>query len=681
MAKKKTRTKSKKVTSRSQRSAPLAPPSAKLLARLEEAEKLIENRQWAEALTLLTQLDRAYPNRLEVVGELVNVAHGTNDMRAYQTYAERLVRLEPGNVEMLGGLAAVYLKNQYPFLALTTFYGLVHRFPDHPRAAGAGKTIAALEDLLADSAKREHLTDENALDVMALNDRLRVQLQNGELLGVRDTARQILALAPAFIPTLNNLSLGEFMLGDIDRGIELAEQALALDPLNFQALSNLARFQFMAGQPEQANQTADRLLSVTSDNGDIWIKKAEALSYLGRNQDVLAVVEAAEAAGFFAKAGADPMLYHYRAVAAARTGDRRTAKRTWQMALTIQPDLSRATENLADLAKPVGERAGAWAFAINSWLSQKALSDLRQMRLPAAGTSASASTQKVIQRFIKTHPDVLSLSPVLMERGDPTARRIALALALQADTPTQRTAVADFVTGPHGPDDLRIQAAQTAVQKGILPYGLVSMWIEGKQQNLLMIGFTVTEEPIGPLPPAVEALYVSALNALNLQDFEQGAQLLEKAIQLVPNEPSLLNNLALAYEQMGRLTECRAIQERIYVEFPDYLFGIVSQANGAITDGEFEKAHALLGSLLSRQKLHIAEFRAVAEGFIRLLLAEDQVQGAERWMELWEGIEDDHPDQAPLRLHLSFRKTGGPGPSGANPGWLRDMLRKSLKTD
>lgn len=683
MAKKKGRTKSKKSTPRPQGSALRTPPSPKLLARLEEVDKLTKRRQWAEALVLLTELDRAYPNRIEVVGELVNLAYETNDLRAYQTHAERLVRLDPDNAAMLGSLAAAYLKNHYPFLTLTTLHDLVQRFPDHAEADKARNTIAALANLLADSAKRGNLADEIALDVMALNDRLRIQLQNEDLLDVRVTARKISALAPTFIPALNNLSLAEFMLGEVDRAIELAEQVLAQNPDNFQALSNLARFQLTAGRPDEANQTADHLLTVTVDNmeydKDVWLKKAEALSYLGRHQDVLAVVDAAEAAGYFTAEGINPALYHYRAAAAARTGNTRLAKRAWQMALKLQPGHSLAAENLADLAKPVSEREGAWAFSFTSWISQKAVHDLNQIRLAQKDKADSASAKRATQRFIKNHPEVLALAPILMERGDPTARRVLRSLALQADTPADRSAVYDFVTGPHGPDALRAETTKSAMSKGILPPGMVSMWFDGKQKDVLVMGFTVTMEPTGQLSRAVESIFIPALNAFNAQDFEKGAQFLEMALQLAPDEPLLLNNLAMAYEQLGRAAESQAIQDRIDTEFPDYFFGVIARANGAFADENFQETRTLLDTLLSREKLHITEFRALAESFIRLFLAQDQVEGAEKWMEMWEGIEDDYPVQARLRLYIAFLKAGSAGPFGKQSGWLRDLLGKSLK--
>ncbi len=370
------------------------------------------------------------------------------------------------------------------------------------------------------------------------------------------------------------------------------------------------------------------------------------------------MVDAAEAAGFFAQVVVNPILYHYRGVAAARTGNTRLARQSWQMVLKIDPTFDLAKENLADLKKPVGEREGAWPLTARSWISQKTIDGLEQLFSRQEAKSHPKAVERETQRFLKRHPDILPVLPILLERSDPSTRRVALDLALQIATPALRTAVRDFVTGPNGSDALRAQTAQKAVREGILPSGTVSMWLEGKQQELLLLGFTISEEPIGHLPKAAEAFFIPAMEMLFAEDFEQGAQLLEKAANLAPNEPSILNNLAMAYERLDRAAESQVIQDRITAEFPDYLFGITARANLALLNEDFEEAHALLTPLLSREKLHITEYRAMAEGFTRLFLAQEQVEGAEQWMKMWESVEDDHPAQDRLRLHIAFLKSG-----------------------
>jgi hypothetical protein len=67
-------------------------------------------------------------------------------------------------------------------------------------------------------------------------------------------------------------------------------------------------------------------------------------------------------------------------------------------------------------------------------------------------------------------------------------------------------------------------------------------------------------------------------------------------------------------------------------------------ANLHIQRGEIEQAKALLQPLMSRQRLHIAEFRALCISFIQLHLAEDAREAAQIWLNMWTNVDPDHPN-------------------------------------
>ncbi len=298
---KKSRKKSRSRSAASSAQRRISPPSRKLLAGLAEAEALTQRRRWSDAMAHLEQLDRKYPNRPEVLTELVNVAYDLKNLTAYQQYCEQLAQLVPDDPDVRQGLAGAYLSNGYLWLALAEFRRLLRKFPDRPRADDMKQTVTLLETGLEDACREADLADEIALEVLCLDDRVRCELQTGNLSAARKAAQELLAIKPGFVPALNNLSQVESGLGAADRAIELAQSVLALEPDNFQALANLAHFQFSTGNPDQANQTVERFMRLQSENMDIWLKKAEALSFLGRDEDVLMVVAEAEEAGFFAQ--------------------------------------------------------------------------------------------------------------------------------------------------------------------------------------------------------------------------------------------------------------------------------------------------------------------------------------------------------------------------------------------
>ena len=76
----------------------LATPA--LLNGVQMVSALLDSQQWHEAETVLTELDRRYPNRPEILTLMVNLAHDQKDMQKYQYAAERMLRIQPNNPDL-----------------------------------------------------------------------------------------------------------------------------------------------------------------------------------------------------------------------------------------------------------------------------------------------------------------------------------------------------------------------------------------------------------------------------------------------------------------------------------------------------------------------------------------------------------------------------------------------------
>jgi len=174
---------------------------------------------------------------------------------------------------------------------------------------------------------------------------------------------RVLARVPTLACAFNNISLMQFIQGQLEEAIATAQQVLTdCDPDNFHALSNLVHFLCAAGRPEEACPLAERLKALRSERVDVWVKKAEGLSYLGDDRGLLDAFAQAKALGMLRRPYVEPLVYYLARVAAARLGQEREARRYFRQALKFQPSLSRAADNLADMRKPVGQRDGPWAF-------------------------------------------------------------------------------------------------------------------------------------------------------------------------------------------------------------------------------------------------------------------------------------------------------------------------------
>lgn len=254
-------------------------------------------------------------------------------------------------------------------------------------------------------------------------------------------------------------------------------------------------------------------------------------------------------------------------------------------------------------------------------------------------------TQEV-SRYLKAHPELAALVPLLLDHGDPAGREFAWRLALMAGTPELLEALKDFALGQRGPDRMRIEAAQAAMQAGLLPAGSFRIWAEGQWRSVFLMGFELHGEPTAAHPPHVEAEARAAADALGRGDGVAAERWLKQALEKAPDVPSLLNNLALAYQQQGRTDEAVALTRRLHERHPDYLFARTTLARLAVRDGELDKAKALLEPLLARRRLHYAEFGTLCDAQIDLLLAQDNPEAALSWLEMWEQAYPDSPQLA-----------------------------------
>ncbi len=618
-------------------------PSA-LLEELTEVDRLTERKRWREALEKLESLHQRYPNRPELLTELVNVSYELEDLRRYLLYCWPLSKLEPHDPEVQLGLAGAFMTNIYPALALQTFRRFLARFPDHARAAEIRQIVADLEQGLAESLVNLGVTGEDGLALAAQHDEVRAYLELGQSAQARQVAKQLLRRHPDFVPVINNLSLVDFMEGNPVQAIAAARRVLSLEPQNLQALGNLTRYLLFTGETAAARQLAEQLQAVPVDGLEKALKKVEALTYLGDDQGVLAIFRQAEQSGYLEPPLGSPYLYHLTAVAVMRLGDEAQARRYWQQTLKIDPHFSLAQANLADLDQPVYQRHAPWPFEMVQWVSQKARTDMIKLWQPAVQRGSDEAMTRATLRYLQLHPEMLTLVPLLLERGDSGGREFAINLASLAGTPELLAALRDFALSQHGPDELRHRALQIVSQAKLLPPGPTRLWLRGQWGEVILMGFEIYEEPVETdYPPQVGEWYRQAIEALHANDPITAERLLKQALAVRPDAPGLVNNLAATYGRLGRKAEAKALLRQNYQDHPDYFFGITGMAGLYVNEGKFEQAETLLKPLLSSPRLHITEFAALSMAHVQLYHAQKMPETAQTWLDMWAKVDPDNP--------------------------------------
>lgn len=596
-----------------------------------------------EAIDVLESADRRYPNRPEVLTQLMNVYHDVEDMIGYMSVAERLSKLVPNDPDLTLALAGAYAANLFPALALRTFHHFLKRWPDHAHADEVRKMAPDLESFLRAEQDELDMPGEAGLELLTMHDTVRSCLAQGRYREARQAAEDLLRRRPNFAPALNNMSQAYYAEGKIDRAISTTQRVLAFEPDNVHALSNLTRYLCLSGHPDEARQSAERLKASAAQAADVWLKKMEALTVLGDDQGVLDVFHHAEQAGALQSPDA-ATLYHLAAVAALRLTREEDAREYWKRALKLSPDLELARDNLDDLRKPARERHAPWAFGAGNWITPQAIQDLIVHIEPASRRADDDAVTHAARRYLRKHPEMNGLAPVLLDRGDPDARGFALRLALMAETPEMLAVLRDFALSPRGPDEMRFQAAQAAATAGLLPPGPARLWQDGEWRELLLLGFEIHGEPLTQHQPPVEQWALDAMQALRDSDFIEAERLLKQALEIQPDQPDLLNNLAAAYDRQGRAVESQALLRQVHEQYPDYLFARTGLARLHVQNGQLAEARALLEPLWTKKRWHFSEYASFCGAQIELLLAEGNREAAQSWLDMWADANPDHPD-------------------------------------
>jgi tetratricopeptide (TPR) repeat protein len=621
-----------------------APESRGLQKALVHSESLLQRGLHVEARQLLDGLIDKYPQRPEVFRQVARVAFVVRDQHLLQFACERLQMLAPHDPDVPVMLATAYVSNGWPALAVATARRGLAAHPMSHTAEESRVLVETFEPKLAELAAGNGFAGTEGLECLVMHDRVRAYLAQGKYGESHLLAEQLIARQPRFAPAYNNGAEACFHDGRLAQAIALTERVFGFEPGNVYALSNLVRFQAISGKMAEARRHGVRLKEVEATTRDWAGKQAEALTLIGDDAGVLAVVEKAGRLESGPDADSQALLHHLAAVARLHQGDERAARDQWQAALQAMPGFQPARGNLDDLKQPIGKRHAPWIGEMSLLAPKKLIAGLFARIKSAPGSDRDRATGAAAKAYVAVHPELQGMVPLLLALGDAASREFAMLLARLIEAPAVREAVRDFALSQHGPDDLRTQAAFLAEEAGLMPAGPVRLWIEGGWRPIAVQRYEIHTDPVKRThAPGVSALIESGVAALRVGDAAGAEALLRRALAIDPDDPVVLNNLAGALAQLGRLAETEAIAVRLVERHPDYLFGRTALASMAAQRGEMARAHELLAPLLTRRRFHANEFSALCQAQINLFLAEKNVDQAQLWLDSLRRADPDHP--------------------------------------
>jgi tetratricopeptide (TPR) repeat protein len=614
-------------------------------ARLGKAQRLFEQERWEEAARELDRFTRRYPDNVEAWTLLAEVYAGMDNLaRLWEVATERLVVLQPDVPQHWINATYVCVANNLPFSARHHVNHFLDTWPDHDQVSEMRELQTKIEMHCADVIAEYEIDPAQKPEDLMLFEQAQMLLSAGNHKRARQVSEEATRRLPGVAAPLNNLSLACAMEGQFDQAADLARQVLERFPDNIHALSNLTHFLVRVGRRDEARQVAGVLRQQVPDDGVKWLKQIEAFAYLGDDPTVVELYQQLEAAGFPPDTPR-AMACHLAAVAFARQGDEKRARDLWKAALRDDRSFSPARGNLDDLKLPPGERHGAWPYSFAHWIPQEWVEELLDL---TRGTRSEVSTKRKVQQLLEDRPDIKAIIPILLERGDPPGRQFALILAKQADLLDE---LHTFALSANGPDQSRLDAGQYLVEAGILPRGKpILLYARGEQQEILLLSYEITPEAQrSGVSPRVLRLHRQVHDALTGGHYEEGERLARAALETELDDPTLLNNLALALTELGRGDEAEEIIYYMAERHPDYLFARCAMAQLCTQEGKLDEARDWLDPLLERPRFHYSEFSALCAAHVTLLMAEGLPDGARAWLSFWEQIDPHHPDIKRLR--------------------------------
>ena len=209
-----------------------------------------------------------------------------------------------------------------------------------------------------------------------------------------------------------------------------------------------------------------------------------------------------------------------------------------------------------------------------------------------------------------------------------------------------------FALGQRGPNDVRLLAMNILSQEGQHPPGeLVRFWDEELDEwhDVQLMAFEIKEPETSAYSEEVIDLLGAGMEARHAGDSEKAIALLQQALEIDPHCGQAAHNLGVIMLQdeddpSGREWIARAIE----IE-PDYVFPYGTMAKLLIVDGKLNEAMEYLDVFPKQREITPEAYIVYQEALIRLALARDDYEIAERTLENLEDMFPGHPTVVHIR--------------------------------
>ncbi|QQO53644.1 MAG: PEP-CTERM system TPR-repeat protein PrsT [Thiohalocapsa sp. PB-PSB1] len=511
-------------------------------------------KQWEQAQNYLNLYLSSKPNE---TGPRVLLARIELEQHGQPEKAIRLlepaVERTPENVQALSILAEAYMKaNQHLKAAqLLREAGkkrkndLVLRTQRAVNEFGLGRHSAAIEQLASVLSVRPDFSNAGATLVVML-------LQQGDANAAQERARNLMLNMPDNLSYINLFGATALSAGNLDLAQWAFDLALAIDPTFYVARENLAELLIQQNQIPLARGQLERILDARSDEIDALMLLARSYESEGDLERALRLSERALGAD---PSAVDVAIYQTELLLRMREPDKAV-----QVAESIEvraqnPDNAQMLATLSRAYIASGRRATAQTVLRRSsslaGYDARTLLDIAMLQREAGDLDGALwSLQKATDGEPDFLPTRLKFGELLIQAGR-IADAIPAAQALAVDFPEQP--YADHLMGLiHQHQGEHIQAFESfanGLDKRASPILALRAYEAKRDAEGLAAAVAFLALWAADSPPDSIVMQALAEGYYALGEHEQALKLFDQALAKAPENPMLLNNLAVIYNE------------------------------------------------------------------------------------------------------------------------------------
>lgn len=560
--------------------------------------------------------------------------------------AEKGITHYTNDVFLRFNLGAAYLQHGYPLLAYRELELAKNK---HTRKDAEYLQIEQIDELIEDIESEApellstaHLQWPADKDIAADGEQVRRLLELGNLEECVDLALDTVERRPDQAHVRNNLARALWELGRIDDAVRHQKESLQRASDRFSGLANMVRFCVTTDRADDARKWADHALSLDRPDGPELFPLVEILAFMGKDSQLRALAEERHDSIKTWPSGPRGTAALLIGTAYAHAGRIREARRWWKTARNAGLG-QEAQFRLDELDRPENDRNAPWYFSTHELLP-------REISKMLSDTDVSEKPETLVEWVRPTtdaFPEFVEFGPYLLRHGDDVGRLIGLAfLEITRDSVMAREAM-ELIRNDGVREDQRAQAFEA-----LKSYGPVE--VPELDDTLHVQGYRISFEPTSSLPESVRDLHITAHEHLVNDEPDQAELLLLQALG-IHDDPSIRQNLAVAYQNQGKRTEAKRLFEETRTKYPDYSFARLAEATNLAGKRKFKDAREQIEPVIQRKELHVSEFTALCESMCSILLLEKKLDEAATWLEMWREVKPDDPRQEKFALLEGYR--------------------------